>query len=421
MKPSFASILAMGIILALSSAAAAQCVAAHEPGTTFEGALARHTFKDAAGRSEEAFILTLSAPACLSGTEETDNVRSVRTIHIFSSEDATARRLQRFVGGMVLIRGTAFGALTAHRHAPIVLDVSEIASARLQEPAAAAVKSILDPSGEANPAYATSKEPTAQELIETWRASNQFMTEKKVDRERFEIIDRRVVWDKFGRAFLQFRILSPSGDAMSFARARCQGQTGPVEIQIYFQFSYDLDAWVPQGRRGESSEGLCSDEKLWTAEQIEKLLNPPPLPDPPKISRRDIYTPQRGSQERAAIMDALRPRYEEVFGKPIEFKVENLRVAAGFAFVVVHPQRPNGSPIEKRVWDRALGGGCFQERENVSHEYWMQMRSGLWTVGLDNNMCADDSIADRGDLIGAPPQLVDKDQWPEREFMPEPQ
>jgi hypothetical protein len=35
-------------------------------------------------------------------------------------------------------------------------------------------------------------------------------------------------------------------------------------------------------------------------------------------------------------------------------------------------------------------------------------------------MCADDSISDQGDLIGAPPQLVGKDAWPEREFMPEP-
>jgi hypothetical protein len=51
----------------------------------------------------------------------------------------------------------------------------------------------------------------------------------------------------------------------------------------------------------------------------------------------------------------------------------------------------------------------------------MHKRNGLWTIGLDNNMCADDSIVDQGDLIGAPPQLVDKGEWPEREFRPEPQ
>ena len=276
---------------------------------------------------------------------------------------------------------------------------------------------IVAPSGDLSPSYSNVRDPTAQELIETWRASNQFMPDKRVDTESFEVIDRRVAWDKYGRAFLQFRILSAFGDALSFAGARCRGRTRPVELQVYYQFSRDLNAWVPQGRRGDSSEGLCSDEKLWTAEQIETLVHPRPLPVPPKISRRDVQTPQRGSPERAAIMDALRPRYEGMFGKPILFKVERLRVAAGFAFVVVHPQRPSGSPIEKRVWDRALGGACFQERESVAHEYWMQKRDGSWSIGLNNDMCADDSIIDQGDLIGAPPQLVDKHDWPEREFM----
>jgi hypothetical protein len=34
---------------------------------------------------------------------------------------------------------------------------------------------------------------------------------------------------------------------------------------------------------------------------------------------------------------------------------------------------------------------------------------GTWMVGLNSDMCADDSISDQGDLIGAPPQLVGKD------------
>lgn len=419
-RRSFVSLLAAGIILVSGSAAGAQCIEADSPGAMVEGDLTQRMFTDAAGRPEPAFILTLAAPACLTGSEETDNVKDTRTIHVFSTDASMMQRIQRFVDSMVLVRGTAFGALTVHHHAPIVMDASEINSAKAQMPPVAPAD-IVRSSGNPNPAYSKAREPMAQELIETWRASNEFMPEKRVDGESFEIIDRRVNWDKYGRAFLQFRILSPSGDAMSFVRARCPGQERPVEIQIYYQFSYDLDAWVPQGRRGESSEGLCSNENLWTAEQIEKLVNPPPLPVPPQISRRDVYTPQWGSRERDAIMDALRPRYEEMFGKPIVFKVESLRIAAGFAFVVVHPQRPNGAPIEKSVWDRAVGDGCFQERESVSHEYWMHKRNGLWTIGLDNNMCADDSIVDQGDLIGAPPQLVDKAEWPEREFRPEPQ
>lgn len=287
--------------------------------------------------------------------------------------------------------------------------------------AASAQGLIVEPSGNPKPAYSKAHEPSARDLIETWRSSNEFMPGKRADRERFEIVDRRVVWQKIGRAFLQFRILSPQGDALAWARARCRGRTTPVEIQVYYQFSRDLGAWVPQHTRGESSENLCSNQTLWNAEQIALMVDPPPLPVPPRISRRDVTTPTVGSPERAAIMDALRPRYEAVFGKPISFQVRTLRMAAGFAYVVVHPQRPNGSPIEKSAWDRAFGGGCFQEPPGVVHEYWMKETNGAWTIGVKNAMCADDSIYDQGDLIGAPPQLAGKDAWPAREFMPVPE
>lgn len=415
----FAATLLAGSVLVAGSPASGQCVVADRPGAEVEGVLARGMFTDAAGRPEQALILTLAAPVCLTGGEETDNVPASRTIHIFSTDDEIARRIQRFVDSTVRVRGAVFGAITAHHHAPIVMDVREIGSAKAQT-VPAATAGIVETTGNPNPAYAKAREPTARDLIETWRSSNKFMPDKKADRERFEIIDRRVVWRRYGRAFLQFRILSPAGDATSFARARCPGRTRPVEIQVYYQFSHNLKAWVPQGERGESSEGLCSDEKLWTAEQIEKLVDPPPLPIPPRISRRDVTTPRPRSPDRVAIMDALRPRYERLFGGPIVFKVERLRVAAGFAFVVVHPQRPSGAPIEKRAWERALGADCFQERETVTHEYWMRKLDGVWSIGLDNNLCATDSIVDQGDLIGAPPQLVDRDEWPEREFMPEP-
>jgi len=421
MKPSLASMLVAGLILAGATEAAAQCLEADKPGVQAEGALALRTFRDAARRPETAFILTLPAPVCLAGNDDMDTVKSARTIQVFSTDDAMMQRIQGFVGRRVVVRGTAYGAHTVHHHAPIIMDVSEIAPAGAQRSATPrSTAMVVEPTGNPNPVYATSRDPTAEELIETWRASNKFLTDKKVDRERFEIVDRRVAWDKTGRAFLQFRVLSPDGDALSFARSRCHGRSRSVEIQVYYQFSPVLGAWVPHFRRGESEEGLCSDQKLWTGEQIERLLNPPPLPVPPKISRRDVFTPARGSRERVAIMDGLRPRYETLFGKPIEFRVERLLVAAGFAFVVVHPQRPNGAPIEKAVWERMLGGDCFQVPETVTHEYWLQKRDGVWTIGIDNDMCADDSIADQGDLIGAPPQLAGRDAWPEREFMPEP-
>jgi hypothetical protein len=285
--------------------------------------------------------------------------------------------------------------------------------------AASAPISIVGSTGNLNPEYSKAREPSAQQLIETWRSFNKHITGKRVDQERFEILDWRVVQGKYPRAFLQFRILPPLGDALSFARARCADRTRPVEIQVFYQWSGNLGAWGAQGSRGEESEDLCSNAPLWTADRIDRLLDPPPLPAPPKISLAEVTIPPPGSPERAAIMNALRLRYEEVFGPPVVFRVETFRVAAGFAFVVVHPQRPSGAPIEQSVWRKAFGEQCFQNPMSVDHEYWMKFEGGAWKIGLKNDMCADDSISQEGDLIGAPPQLVGKSTWPEREFPPD--
>ncbi len=277
---------------------------------------------------------------------------------------------------------------------------------------------ILEP-GVAKPARATSPEPSARELVDTWREANSLLPGKNVDNERFLILDRRFAPGKYPRAFLQFEILPPQGDALAFARARCPGRGRPLVIQVFYQWSDTLRAWVAQGVMGDGAETLCGENaKLWSPGQVESLLHPPALPVPPKILAEDVETPPAGSPERAAITDALRPLYERIFGPPIQFKVKEMRVAADFAYVVVHPQRPDGGPIEAAAWKKALGEPCFQFAATIENEYWMQKRNGAWTVGVKNGICADDSIIGQGDLIGAPPQLAGLDAWPEREFPP---
>lgn len=278
---------------------------------------------------------------------------------------------------------------------------------------------ILEPDGAARPVRATSPKPSARQLIDTWREANSLLPGKNVDRERFLIFDRRLAEGKYPRAFLQFQILPPRGDALAFARERCPGQGRPVEIQVFYQWSDALRAWVAQGVMGDGAENLCgANAKLWSPEQVESLLHPPALPVPPKILAEDVMTPPVGAPERAGIMDALRPRYERIFGPPIQFKVKKMRLAADFAYVIVHPQRPDGGPIEAAAWKKALPEPCFQSPATIENEYWMQKRNGAWAIGLENGMCADDSIIEQGDLIGAPPQLVGMDAWPEREFPP---
>ena len=60
------------------------------------------------------------------------------------------------------------------------------------------------------------------------------------------------------------------------------------------------------------------------------------------------YEPARGSAERKAILDAVRPVIEAQMDGPVEFVIRDLRVEDGWAFLVADPQRPGGGAIDPR-------------------------------------------------------------------------
>ncbi len=115
-----------GAALALVATPARACMSDQSKQEIAEGELAIASKRDAAGRPEKPYILTLSSPACLTATNPADSVKSTRTIHIFSSQDQVHAQIAKFVGKTVLVRGQPFAAHTAHHHAPIVMDISEI-------------------------------------------------------------------------------------------------------------------------------------------------------------------------------------------------------------------------------------------------------------------------------------------------------
>lgn len=57
-------------------------------------------------------------------------------------------------------------------------------------------------------------------------------------------------------------------------------------------------------------------------------------------------TPAKGSAERKAMMDAMRPLAEWNLNAPVEFVVDELRVDGKLGFAMVRPQRPGGKPID---------------------------------------------------------------------------
>src|SRR4029450_6616433 len=111
-----------------ASAASAECLQANQDGQMAEGGLSLGSFGDANDSPERAYILTLSTPACLSGSDEMDKVSSTDAIQIYSSDEIVAQSLKQLVGKSVKVKGNPFGAHTAHHHAPIVMEIAEIDS-----------------------------------------------------------------------------------------------------------------------------------------------------------------------------------------------------------------------------------------------------------------------------------------------------
>lgn len=60
----------------------------------------------------------------------------------------------------------------------------------------------------------------------------------------------------------------------------------------------------------------------------------------------DYQQPAVGDPERADILDALRPIAEWTLGAPVEFVVDDLRVADDVAFASLTAQRPGGGGID---------------------------------------------------------------------------
>jgi len=134
MRLSPALMVVMITISGLGSQAIAQCMDADRESEMAVGELSQHTFKDAAGRPELEFILTLPTPVCLRGKEDTDNVETARTIHLGQGNEFVMTELRRHLGNTVLVRGRPFGALTVHHHAPIVMTVRDVETVQIMQP-----------------------------------------------------------------------------------------------------------------------------------------------------------------------------------------------------------------------------------------------------------------------------------------------
>jgi len=119
---------ASALALVLSSAAAnAECLKAETGDQIAEGRLTSVVMSvpDYALK-EQAYILRLATPACLDGTDEYDKVEKSERIHVYSIDPRIRKSLHALVGKAVRVHGSPFGEMTAHHHAPIVMQISVI-------------------------------------------------------------------------------------------------------------------------------------------------------------------------------------------------------------------------------------------------------------------------------------------------------
>jgi hypothetical protein len=82
-----------------------------------------------------------------------------------------------------------------------------------------------------------------------------------------------------------------------------------------------------------------------------------------QLGGQTSYTPEKGSAERKAIVDALRVPIEKRLKQPVIFKIDHLKVQNGWAFMLGSPQKSDGSAIDYHgtVYQEAIDAGAFDD------------------------------------------------------------
>lgn len=89
--------------------------------------------------------------------------------------------------------------------------------------------------------------------------------------------------------------------------------------------------------------------------------------------------PARGTADRRALMDAVRPHAERIFGAPVQFVVGTLRVDGDVGFATLSAQRPGGVPIDVRKTPGWQDGYFMSDADHLSGQV-LYVRSGATWV-----------------------------------------
>lgn len=115
---------------------------------------------------------------------------------------------------------------------------------------------------------------------------------------------------------------------------------------------------------------------------------------------QSAYTPEKGSAERKAILDALRVPVERELKQKVVFAIDNFKVQGTWAFVSGTPQNASGGQPDYSItpYAEAVDSGAFD------NNFFALMRKtgGKWKVVTRAIGCTDVCFADWWNRYKAP-------------------
>jgi hypothetical protein len=102
---------------------------------------------------------------------------------------------------------------------------------------------------------------------------------------------------------------------------------------------------------------------------------------------QDVHTPDKGSPERKAILDALRVPVEKQLAQPVIFVVDNFNVSGNWSFIGGQPQTPDGERPNYggTRYARAQAEGMFDNNIFAL----LKKTAGRWKVVVFQIGCTD--------------------------------
>ncbi len=156
-----------------------------------------------------------------------------------------------------------------------------------------------------------------------------------------------------------------------------------IDIAPYLQAGTNAIAVVAEDLGGGS--GFLADIRLGPSPvSAVGTASGPVTPQPPRVAQPKpqnmgaYYTPQRGTAERTAIMNATRVPISSDLRQPVIFVVNELRSDGHWAYMAATPEQPDGAPIDWSSTDFAEAW-----REELMTDMVMVLlenRGGQWTV-----------------------------------------